>query len=86
MLKIYLSTVLIWMIVIFCSAKLFASSIKKNGWLDDAQSVTMGKWTTLFVTSAVPLLRLLVLACIVYMAVSTKEDFEKIQNEHKKDD
>lgn len=85
MLKIYISSVIIWMIIIYCAAKIFGPQIKNNGWTTTAKP-TMGKWTTLFVVSAIPLLRLLVLSVFVYMALYTKEQYETIKKEREDND
>ena len=86
MLKIYISSVIVWMIIIYCAAKLFGPQIRENGWLNDAKPITMGKWTTLFVASAIPLVRLLLLSVFVYMALYTKEQYETIKKEREDND
>lgn len=85
MLKIYLSSVVIWMIIIYCAATICGPKIKENGWLESTRH-TMGKWTALFVLSVIPLLRLLVLSVIFYMSIYTKEQYEKMQDQFKEDD
>lgn len=85
MLKIYLSSIVIWMIIIYCAVKICGPKIAENGWLESSKH-TMGKWTALFVLSAIPLLRLIVLSVLFYMAIYTKEQYEKTQKEFKDDD
>ena len=83
MLKIYLSSVIIYMIIISCLCFLFHDAIKKNGWAS-TEKPNVNKLTALFVLSAVPLLRIYVVGLFIYMATHTKEQFEKWQEEVKK--
>lgn len=78
MLEFYLSTVVIWMIIIFCLTFIFKESIKKNwyGQINKKKSIVSG-FGALFAISAVPILRFLIVIMIVYMATHTKEEFEK---------
>ena len=76
MLKTYLVSIVIWMIVMYCIIKLFGPKIVENKWTHDV-TPTMGKFTSLFVMSAVPLLRCLFLFSHLYMASHKKEEFNK---------
>ena len=75
MLKLYLTSIIIWMIINYSMATLFGPRIKANGWVDESGTV-LGKWKALFVGSAIPLLRLLVFTCFILMTVYTKEQFD----------
>lgn len=86
MLKIYLSTVLIWMIIFYCLLKMFRSSIKENGWLDDIEPAKTGKLFSLFAISAIPFLRLLVFIGVIYITSVTKDKHEKMKDKHEEDD
>lgn len=77
MLKLYLSTVIIWMIIIYCTCSIFGPKVKENGWVNNT-NVKTGKLVTLFIVSAVPFLRVVSFATIIYMSVCTKEKFEKM--------
>lgn len=75
MLKIYLTSVVIYMIIIYCTCKIFENAIRSNGWISEKKKG--GKLGVLFTLSAVPLLRFIVVVLIVYMASNTKEEYEK---------
>ena len=75
MLKAYLASITIWMIINYSMVTLFGPKIKANGWVDENGAV-IGKWKALFVGSAIPLVRLLVFSCFILMTVYTKEQFD----------
>lgn len=75
MLKIYLASIVIWMIINYSMVTLFGPRIKANGWVDERGTV-IGKWKALFVGSAIPLVRLLVFSCFILMSIYTKEQFD----------
>lgn len=83
MLKIYLSSVVAWMIIIYCVSAILESKLRDNGWLgsDKIQKTKMSKLKALFILSAVPILRLLVVGGVVYMATIAKEEYEKVKAE-----
>lgn len=80
MLETYLSSVIIWMIIIFCICCIFGNGIKKNGWLDNESKKSGNRLFVLFTLSAVPILRLCVAGALVYMATTTREEFDKKYN------
>ena len=84
MLKLYLTSIIIWMIINYSVIKMFANNITENGWYDGVKSTKMNKVTALFVISAVPLLRVFTLFCIFYIASFTKEEFDEWQKKQKK--
>ena len=78
MIKFYLSTVLMWMIILYALVVICEESIKKNGHL-----IGVGKskhsWTTaLFCMAAVPIVRVAFAFVIILMATKTKEEFDKM--------
>lgn len=75
MLKVYLASIIIWMIINYSMVTLFGPKIKANGWVDE-NGIVIGKWKALFVGSAIPFVRLLVFACFIIMTVYTKEQFD----------
>lgn len=81
MLKIYLSSVIAWMIIIYCVSAILESKLRDNGWpgSDKTQKTKMSKLKALFILSAVPILRLLVVGGVVCMATITKEEYEKVK-------
>ena len=70
MLKFYLTTVVIYMIIIYCMCSIFKNSIRAKGWTCEEKRVN--KFRMLFTLSAVPILRFGVLILIFYMATHTK--------------
>ena len=80
MLKIYLTSVFIYMIMIYAIAYLGQYKIKENGWLDDSKKKG-NPWVALFCLSAVPVFRLVVIIALFIMIGMTKEDFDKLVNE-----
>lgn len=85
MLKIYISSVVIWMVIIYCAIKIFGSKIKENGWLGENNTNIVKRITSLFILSAIPILRLLVFAVLIYMSTYTKEQYEKLNNKEDND-
>lgn len=89
MIGFYLSTVITWMIIIFCEILIFKNAIVKNGWVEDSGNSgnnTIRGWVSLFAPSAIPVFRLLVAIALAYMAFCTKEDFEKRNGKNKEMD
>lgn len=77
MLKLYLTTVVIWMIIIYATTKILGPSIKEKGWIKSDTSTKRGKLSTLFVLAAVPLIRLWVWILLFVMCTYTYEQFEE---------
>lgn len=82
MLKVYIVSVVIWMIMIFCTGKLLTPYILKNGWCDNMK--TKGKkrkpFTLTFLLAAVPIFRVLIWATFFVMAVFTEEQWNTLIN------
>lgn len=76
MISTYLSSVIIYMIIIDCACCIFGNSAKKNGW-ESTEKSNENKWDVLFILSAVPIVRIAVVVIIFYMATHTKEEFDK---------
>ena len=77
MLKIYLSSVIIWMIINYSATKLFGPKITENGWLENKKATKMSWIVALFVMSAIPVFRLLIPVCCFIMGSMTKEQFDE---------
>ena len=75
MLESYLTSVIIYMIIIYCTCSILKDGIKAKGWTTNDNGKT--KLSSLFMLAAVPVLRVAVLIVIIYMFTYTKEDFEK---------
>ena len=86
MLKFYLTTVVIWMIIIDSIILLTKDMIVKNGWLDGAQSKKnrIKSFTGLFCLSAVPIFRFFVAIMLVVMSAKTKEEIDIWTTSNKK--
>ena len=83
MIKFYLQSVLIFMIIIYSMLQICKEKIKANGWKSEDQQQN-GKWSGLFVLSAVPILRAFIIVVILMMSVYTKEQFDAKLEELKK--
>ena len=84
MLKAYLASIVIWMIIIYSTAILLERSIENNGWLDEKDKEgNVPK--TLFVISAIPFVRLTAVLCCIFMASCTKEQYTEIVEKIKND-
>lgn len=76
MLRIYLTSVLIYMIIIYALAYIGQDKINENGWTDGIKK--KGKpLVGLFCLAAVPILRIFFVLVIILMIGMTKEKFEK---------
>ena len=74
MLKLYASTVIIWGIVLWASARIAMPFADKNGWLDTPRLDDGGdNFTSLFIVALVPGVRLASLIGIWYMAFNKKQ-------------
>ena len=71
MLKLYASTVIIWGIVLWASARIAMPFVDKNGWLDAPRLDDGG--ISPFIVALVPVFRLAVLIGIWYMAFNKKQ-------------
>lgn len=75
MLNFYLTTVLIWFIIVFASAKLTAKPIKENGWTNPniKKNLIKGMFGCLLI-AAVPVVRLLAVIGMYVLAFNKKEE------------
>lgn len=80
MLKLYLTSVVIFMIIIHGMLSIFKYGIQEKGWYS-SETAKVNKLTGLFMLASVPIVRVAVIVLIFYMATHTKEDFEKWQAE-----
>lgn len=78
MLTFYLSTVVIWMIIILSLILILVEPIDKNGWLIDVNKKGSIKDVVhLFLISTVPILRFALVIILIMMASINKEKFYK---------
>ena len=85
MLTFYLSTVVIWMIIIFCAIfmckdKLSEKSIAMGMKIESKKSSFFSFCGLLFVMAAIPVFRLIILIAIIYMAGCSQEEFEELMS------
>ena len=71
MLKLYVSTVIVWAIVIWASCRIAGPFVDKNGWLDTPRLDDGG--ISPLIVALVPVFRLAVLIGIWYMAFNKKQ-------------
>lgn len=87
MLGFYLSNVVIWMIIIYSAVFLCKDKIREKMAASGVKSEKSGFFGTLvllFVLAAIPVIRLIILISIIYMAVCSQEEFEELMNKNKK--
>lgn len=80
MLKIYISSVIIWMIVIYSFITIAEEQIIKNGWLNKNRKSNSNWFSMLFCMSAIPIIRVLIFIAICVMACMTEEQYEEWKN------
>ena len=74
MLKLYVSTVIIWGIVLWASGRIIKPFADKNGWLNTPRLDDGGdNIISPFIVALVPVFRLAVLIGIWYMAFNKKQ-------------
>ena len=80
MLKIYFCSILIWMIIIFSIGYVCKESIQSKGWIDETKKNK--HWlVALFCISSIPIFRLLVASGMLFMASTTKEEYQKVHKD-----
>lgn len=73
MLKLYASTVIVWGLILWASGRIAEPYCRRNGWLDYDGGDRGDDVPLPFVVAIVPVLRLVVLICIYYMAFNKKQ-------------
>lgn len=88
MLDFYLSSIIIWFIILFSEVVVLNKQIRNNGWLDMQKKRNIIRTLFSYVLfAALPVFRLLVAISLFIMALVTKERFDKFAEEYKtKDD
>ena len=85
MLTFYLSTVVIWMIIILSLILILVEPIDKNGWLTgDSNEGSVKDIVHLFLISTVPILRFALAIILIMMASINKEKCYKKTGINKK--
>lgn len=83
MLKFYLTTVAIWMIIIYCTAAMFENAIDKKlatlpTYKENKKSSLFKKFRAHFLLSAVPIVRVTIPLLLIWIAICSQEDFDKM--------
>ena len=87
MLDLYLSSIVIWFIILFSEAIVLKDAIYKNGWLDPQKKSNLIRSILGYVwIAAVPILRLFVAIMVFVMATYSKERYDKFVELKNKDD
>lgn len=86
MFDFYLGTVIVYIIVIYGLLYLFAQQIADNGWTNGIKRNNKDPHIALLFMAAIPILRIAIVFCLIYMTTHTKEHFEKYKEEHQKRD
>lgn len=83
MLQFYLTTVAIWLIILYALIFVCRNTIKENGWLENnkkQKSVLQG-FLTIVALSAIPVFRVIMAITILVMACKTKEEVCALKEE-----
>lgn len=75
----YFKSIVIYIIVMYCTNIICSKKAKENGWIDDAKLIdpSANIFVTLFCMSAVPVARLLLVVFMFVAALCTKEQLEE---------
>ena len=84
MLKFYLTTVVVWMIIIWAMAQICEPAIREKGWIKEDKSTKKGRLSILFTLAAVPIIRVFVCIIIFFMSGYTPEQWQEMRE--KKDE
>lgn len=88
MLSFYLSTVIVWMIIFWCVLKLCSKTfLKRYGkYINiDKKHSKVKSFVGLFVISAAPIIRLLIMISLFYMTFCSEENSKDIAERLKKE-
>ena len=81
MLELYLSSIIVWFIVIMSSFAVCGKAIVKNGWAKAAEKlITFKSLVLVLALAAIPVFRLIVCAATFSMASMSKEEYYKMKN------
>ena len=83
MLKLYLTTVVIWMIIIWALTQIYEPAIREKGWIKEDKSTKKGRFSILFTLAAVPIIRLFVCWIILFMSSYTPEQLQEMKDKNK---
>lgn len=79
MLSFYLSSVITFMIIIFCTVVLFSKNLlARYGKYLNSKSDFISSLISLFILSAIPIMRVVVVVGIIWLAICDKETYDEI--------
>lgn len=79
MLKFYLTTVIIYMIIIYSIISIFKDVLRKRFAINETKKTSLfKKLNNFFVISAVPILRFIFVIVSIYVAICKQEDFDEL--------
>lgn len=85
--QIYVISIPIWFLIIYCVVQIFGPDIIDNGWLDGETSYYTGPSYGLpILIASTPIFRLLVVSGLIYMSNITREEYETIKNKKEDDE
>lgn len=85
MLKIYLTSVLIFMIINLSAATFLRDMYIKNGWVVGPRNPFYKRIYSAFLISAIPIFRVFLTVLLICLAFIKKEDLEKFVEEKEND-
>lgn len=79
MIKFYLSTIIVWMIIIWSTVFIFKDKLKEKIGKKDVKKVSLFKGlVTLFAIASIPIIRLITLILILYIAGCKQEELDEL--------
>ena len=84
MLEIYLKSIIVYMVIIYCATSVCKDSFIKrmnsfnNNFEYKKKKSFISRISNLFVLSAIPVLRFIIILAIFFISFCSKEDFEKM--------
>ena len=78
MIKLYLSSIIIWAIMVFGTAYIFEEKIMDNGWKDSLKT-KKNPYVMLAISPAIPVVRAIFFTSAIAMALITKEKYDELE-------
>ena len=84
MLNFYITSVIIFAVIIYAMCVVFGDMVKAKGW-SSGKKVECNPLVVLLCLAAIPIIRLFFIVVILYMASHTPEDLEKLKQKVKEE-
>ena len=78
MLIAYVTSIVVWMIILIGTVYIFEDRIRENGWMKDVKQANKNPWLLVFFMSAIPLLRVVFFIAELMMVAATKEEIDEL--------